>query len=139
MTLAVPIWQDRVSPVFDTASRLLVVHHGRAGELGRKEVAIGAVPSDGLARSIVDLGVDVLLCAGISGPLRRMLERGGVRVEGDLCGEVEALLRAFRAGKWRDAEFRMPGYRGRRGCGTIRRRDGAVGALRPRGAREVLS
>ncbi|HPA17830.1 MAG TPA: NifB/NifX family molybdenum-iron cluster-binding protein [Verrucomicrobiae bacterium] len=115
MTVAIPIWQDRVSPVFDTASRLLVVHHGRAGELGRREIALGSVPSDGLARTVLDLGVDVLLCAAISEPIRFTLERGGVRVEDNLCGEVESLLRAFNAGTWRDPKFQMPGCGKQRG------------------------
>lgn len=114
MTVAMPIWQERISPVFDTASRLLVVRHGRAREQDRRELALGALEPEALARSVVDLGVDVLLCGGISEPLRRALERGGVRVEGDLCGPAEALLRAFRAGRWRHPEFQMPGCRGRK-------------------------
>lgn len=109
MTVAIPIWQDRVSPVFDAASRLLVVRRGRARELERKEFALGAVASDALARTVLDIGVDVLLCAAISEPLRFALERGGVRVEDNLCGEVESLLRAFNAGTWRDPKFQMPG------------------------------
>lgn len=111
MTVGIPIWQDRVSPVFDTAARLLVVRRGRARELGREEFALDTLAPDALARSVVALGVEVLLCAAISEPLRLALERGGVRVEGDLCGEVEALLRAFHAGNWRDPEFQMPGCR----------------------------
>ena len=109
MTVAIPVWQDRVSPVFDAASRLLVVRQQRGREVDRKEIVLGALSSEGLARSVAELRVDVLLCAAISEPLRLALERGGVRVETHLCGEIEALLHAFRAGNCRRAEFRMPG------------------------------
>jgi predicted Fe-Mo cluster-binding NifX family protein len=109
MTVAIPVWQDRVSPMFDTASRLLVVRQQHGREVERKEFILGVLDSDALARSVVELRVDVLLCAAISQPLRLALERGGVRVERHLCGEVEALLRAFCTGTWRRSEFRMPG------------------------------
>lgn len=107
MTVAIPIWQDRVSPVFDAASRLLVVRRGRGRKVDRQELALDSVAPDALIQTVMDLGIDVLLCAAISYPLRLALERRGVRVEGNLCGEVEPILRAFHAGTWR--KFRMPG------------------------------
>ncbi len=109
MTVAVPVWQDRVSPVFDTACRLLVVRRRRGREIERKEFVLGTLAAEALARSVSELHVDVLLCAAISEPLRQALERGGVRVEYHLCGEVERLLAAFCAGNCRCSEFRMPG------------------------------
>jgi predicted Fe-Mo cluster-binding NifX family protein len=109
MTVAIPVSQDRVSPVFDTAARLLVVRRERAREVERKEFVLGALPGEALARSVTELRVDVLICAALSEPLRLALERSGVRVESHLCGEVEALLQAFWAGNCRRAEFRMPG------------------------------
>lgn len=109
MTVAVPVWQDRVSPVFDTACRLLVVRRQRGREVERKEFILGLLAVEALARSVSELHVDVLLCAAISEPLRQALERSGVRVEHHLCGEVETLLAAFCAGNCRRSEFRMPG------------------------------
>lgn len=108
--------------MFDTASRLLVVRRQRGREVERKECVLGVLASDVLARSVMELEVDVLLCAAISTPLRRALERAGVRVEPHLCGEVEALLAAFCAGNWRRAEFRMPGCWGEHGRSAPARR-----------------
>ena len=99
----------------DTASRLLVVCQDEAHAHDRREIPLGALAGpEALARGVAGFGVDVLLCAAVSEPLRRALEREGVRVESDLCGEVEALLRAFHAGNWCDPEFRMPGRAQRR-------------------------
>ena len=109
MTVAVPIWQDRISPVFDTATRLLVVRRHRGREVGRKEVVLGSLPPEAITRSVVELRVEVLLCAAISEPLRLALERSGVRVEEHLCGDADNLLSAFFAGNCRRSEFRMPG------------------------------
>ncbi|HOY57910.1 MAG TPA: NifB/NifX family molybdenum-iron cluster-binding protein [Verrucomicrobiota bacterium] len=109
MTVAIPVWQERVSPVFDAASRLLVVRRHRGRTVERKEFVLTAMPAEALARSVTELGVDVLLCAAISETLRTALERAGVAVETHLCGQVDALIEAFHAGHWRRSEFRMPG------------------------------
>ena len=122
MLIAIPSCQGRVSPVFDTASRLLVVRRHRGREVERKEFVLGVLTFDALVRSVAELRVDVLLCAAISEPLRMVLERGGVRVEAHLCGEVDALLAAFYAGNCRSAEFRMPGCWEEHGPGTTVRR-----------------
>jgi len=137
VTVAIPVWQDRVSPVFDAASRLLVVRQQRGREVGRKEFVLGALSSEALARSVAELRVDVLLCAAISEPLRLVLERGGVRVETHLCGEVEALLHAFRAGDCRRAEFRMPGCWDPHGDEIPPRRAAAAGGAHSRRARRI--
>ena len=108
--------------MFDTASRLLVVRRQRGREVERREFIFGPLTPDAMAHSVAELRVDVLLCAAISQPLRLVLERNGVRVESHLCGEVEALLAAFCAGKCRRAEFRMPGCWGEHGRSTPSRR-----------------
>jgi hypothetical protein len=93
----------------DTASRLLIVRRQGGREVERKDFLLGVLTTEALARSLVELRVDVLLCAALSRSLRLALERRGLRVEPHLCGEVEALLRAFCAGRCRRSEFRMPG------------------------------
>jgi len=119
MRIAVPICDGHVSPVLDTAARLLVVRRHRGAEVERREIALGAEPSTALVERIAEWGVDVLLCAAVSEPLRRALERQGVRVEMHLCGEAEGLLAAYRGAHWRRAKFRMPGCWRRAGAGRV--------------------
>jgi predicted Fe-Mo cluster-binding NifX family protein len=107
--IAIPVLQERISPVLDTAARLLLITRRRGKEVARREFVLGPLPLEGLARSVAELRVDVLLCAALSEPLLRALERRGVRVKPHLCGEVESVLRAFDCGQLRRDEFRMPG------------------------------
>lgn len=133
MVIAIPNCQGRVSPVFDTAARLLVVRRYRGRVVGRKDIEIGILPADALARSLVELRIDVLQCAAISESLLRVLKGFGIRVVPHLCGEVEAIVQAFCSGHLRRSEFRMPGCWGRHldgGCCRVRRRH----RLRPRAA-----
>jgi predicted Fe-Mo cluster-binding NifX family protein len=121
-----PVLQERISPVLDTAARLLVVTCRRGKETARREIVISPLPPEALARSVAELHVNVLLCAALSEPLRRALKRSGVRVKPHLCGEVEAVLRAFDCGQlWRE-EFRMPGCWGQHSHGGCCRRRGVA-------------
>jgi predicted Fe-Mo cluster-binding NifX family protein len=109
VTIAIPVSQDRISPVLDAAVRLLVVSRRHGKEVARREIILGVLPTEELARSVSELRVNVLLCAALSEPLQRALERCGVRIQPHLCGEVEAVLHAFRCGRLKGDEFRMPG------------------------------
>lgn len=109
MTIAIPISHERISPVFDTAARLLLVTRRRGKEVERKEYVLDPLPAEALAHRVVELRVNVLLCAAVSEPLLRALEESGVRVRPHLCGEVEAVLQAFCCRQLQRDEFRMPG------------------------------
>jgi predicted Fe-Mo cluster-binding NifX family protein len=122
VTIAIPVSQERISPVLDAAVRLLLVTRRRGKEVERKEFVLSPLPPEGLARSVAELRVDVLLCAALSEPLLRALERRGVRVKPHLCGEVESVLRAFDCGQLRRDEFRMPGCWGQHSHGGCCRR-----------------
>jgi predicted Fe-Mo cluster-binding NifX family protein len=122
VTIAIPILQERISPVLDTAARLLLVTRRRGKEVARREFILGPLPTEGLAQSVAELRVDVLLCAALSQGLQRELERRGVRVKPHLCGETEAVLQAYCCDRLNRPEFRMPG------CWNNIRRAGAAGA-----------
>jgi len=109
VTIAIPVLQNRVSPVLDTATRMLVVTHRRGREVQRKECLLSLLPADALARSVAELRVDLLLCAALSEGLRRALEQYGIRVRPHLCGTVDAILTAFCCNQLDRDEFRMPG------------------------------
>jgi predicted Fe-Mo cluster-binding NifX family protein len=109
VTVAIPICQERISPVLDTATRLLVVTRLRGREVRRKEITLNPQPLETLAASVAELGVKVLLCAALSEPLQRALAQHGVRVRNHLCGEVEEVLAAFCRRRLTEGEFRMPG------------------------------
>lgn len=140
MTIALPVSNGRISPVLDTAVRLLVVRRRRGEEIGRSELLLGQLSTSELARKVAELGVDVLLCAAVSEPLLRELEAIGVRVERHLCGDIDEVLKAFSCGRLWEPEFRMPGcWGGRGGLGCCRRHRLRRGHVDPGSAKRLLS
>jgi predicted Fe-Mo cluster-binding NifX family protein len=122
VTVAIPIWQQRVSPVLDSATRLLVVTRRQGVPMQRREVILGPLGPEALAQSLAELHVDIVLCAALSEVVQRALQKQGVRVRPHLCGEVEAVLRAFCCRRLARDEFRMPGCWGRHLHGECCRR-----------------
>ena len=128
MKLSVPVCDGRVSPVFDVATRLLVVGVEDSGVVSRQEVSIPEVDPVRRARHVAGLGVNVLICGGISRPLEMMLVSTGVKVIPETCGPVEEVVRSFVSGEFTDRSFLMPGccrrkrYRAGQRHGLNRRR-----------------
>jgi predicted Fe-Mo cluster-binding NifX family protein len=130
MKIAIPTWNGRVSPVFDTASRLLVVEAEGGGERSRFETDISEhfIPSK--VMRLTGLGVETLICGAISRPLASMVTTAGISLIPWISGNVEDVLQGFLSGTLFDLRFMMPGIpipwgkgpRARHGRGRARRR-----------------
>lgn len=120
MRIAIPIWQGRVSPVFDVAGQVLLVEAEAAGEPARREETLADEEPERRAARLAELGVTTLVCGAISRPLQALLDARGIEVVSRVCGEVDEVLAAFLAGQLRAERFAMPGCcartrRGRQG------------------------
>ncbi|HVM47738.1 MAG TPA: NifB/NifX family molybdenum-iron cluster-binding protein [Candidatus Acidoferrum sp.] len=123
MLIAVPNCQGRVSPVFDVAARVVLVRLKGQAEVERKEVVLYERQPEGIVRSLRELGVSRVICAGVSQGLLVALEHAGIRVVPQICGGLDCVINAFRSGTLAQPEFGMPGCcrqrrraRGRKGC-----------------------
>lgn len=125
MKLAIPVWQGRISPVFDVAGQLLLVELTDGREAAREERPLEGSTPDQRAKKLAELGVETLICGGISQPLEALLADDGIRVIARICGSVEDVLVAFVAGRLGQQRFAMPGccrQRRQRHRGSCRRR-----------------
>ena len=64
MKLALPVWQGRISPVFDVAGQLLLVELSNGREVARGERLVEESTDDERAKKLAELGVGTLICAG---------------------------------------------------------------------------
>jgi len=135
MKIAIPVWQGRISPVFDVAGQLLLVEVADGREIAREKRLVEENSADERARTMVELGVETLICAGISQSFEAMLAGCEIRVIARICGDVEDVLAAYLAGQLGEERFAMPGC-----CGQRRRRMGGRGCQqgRRRGRKESL-
>jgi predicted Fe-Mo cluster-binding NifX family protein len=122
MKLAIPMWQGRISPVFDVAGQLLLVELSDGREVAREEQPLSEATVEERANRLAELGVQTLICAGVSQSLETAVAERGIGVIARICRNVEEVLAAFRSGRLGGKSFAMPGRYGgrqrrhRRGC-----------------------
>ncbi len=114
MRVAIAVWNDRVSPVFDTSGRLLVLEVEQDAVRDRRVVEMGAdtFPAQ-RAQRLTDLGVNVLICGAISRVLEGFVSAVGITVIPWVSGPVEGVVRAYLLKRLSASRWRMPGCRGR--------------------------
>lgn len=120
MIVAVPVWNDRISPVFDSAELFLVVRW-QGSEVDKSFVTIPAeLPPLHRIERLLQQQIEVVICGAIWRPIQRLLEAQHVAVYSGVCGTVDQVLEAFRTKQLDSDRFRMPGCRRwgrhRRGC-----------------------
>jgi len=125
MRIAIPVWNDRVSNVFDFAAQVLVVDVEDGKETGRSEVELKDKSLPVRAGKLKDLSVNVLICGAISQPLAQMVTALKIQLLPYVTGRVDEVLQAYITGALVQRRFAMPGcwsgarkgFRGwRRGC-----------------------
>jgi len=121
MKVAVPIHNGRVSPTFDWALTMMVVEFVGNQRQGAVESSLeGMSPPERVERAR-ELGVEVLLCGGISTVLATLAEGADIRVVPWVAGDVDEVLEAFANNRLMHSRFAMPGCRGRMGARLCRR------------------
>jgi predicted Fe-Mo cluster-binding NifX family protein len=121
MRVAIPLWQGRVSPVFDEASRILLVDISQSQEQHRKEEYLPDQNPFERARLLLKLEVDLLICGMISQTQQTAISSAGIRIVPHICGSIEDVIAAVLDDRIERSELQMPG------CGShkkLRKRSG---------------
>jgi predicted Fe-Mo cluster-binding NifX family protein len=117
MKVAIPIRNGRISPVFDVATRLLVVDfvNGEPGE--RSEFSIRESGGEVRAELLQELAVKILICGAISNQTARIIKRCGIDLRPWVVGEIEDVIDAYITCSLDAEGFIMPGCRRGQGGG----------------------
>ena len=111
MRIAIPIWEDKISPVLDTASRFMVVEEVNGREVSRFEIYMDEEDLSRRCLRIQCVGVDTLICGAISRPFLRMLRGYGIAIISEIAGQADDVLVAYFQGNLLHSDFFMPGCR----------------------------
>lgn len=128
MKTVIPIYKNRISPVFDWCRNLLLVEIQSGRELGRSKVAAANIDQVRQADQLVELGVGLVVCGGISKTLIGLLETRGIRTISGVSGNIDDVVAALRTEVLLHPRFVMPGFSGYRGG---RNMHGSLGGKNP--------
>ncbi len=110
MKFALTTWKGKISPVLDTASRVVVIKTDNNSGVNRSELDIYDFRLIRKCEKIISLKVDVLICGAVSNWLSSMLSSSGIDIICGITGNTEEIADAYLNGTLMEAEFFMPGY-----------------------------
>ncbi len=135
MRIGISVWRDRVSPVFDTATKLRIVEIDDNRVTTVRNVQIPRLMPWQKARFISQTGPDLIICGAISRFLAREIQAHQIAILPWIRGSVEEVLAAYQAGRLHSNGFMLPGCQG--GKCRQRRRSGKRTRGPRRGAPET--
>lgn len=107
--IAVTVWGERISPVFDSARTLLVAEIEDNALANASYLAFDPDQPQELVRMLRTRQVMILICGAISEGPATLLEAAGFELIPFIAGDVLMVLEKFLQGQPFSAEFRMPG------------------------------
>ncbi len=114
--VALTAWENRISPVFDSAQMVLIAEVKNAAVVSRHYEPLDLELPLSRVSKLSKLGVKILICGAISQFFANMIEARGIRVVPFVAGDVNQVLDAHLKGLLFTPSFQMPG------CGMRRRR-----------------
>jgi predicted Fe-Mo cluster-binding NifX family protein len=112
MKVAVTIWENRVSPVADSAREVLVVDMEGESILSRQHELFSGDSLFYRARKLADLEVKTFICGPISDFYGSLVEGYGIRLIPFVHGQIDDVLNAFLNKSLLNPRFVMTGHLG---------------------------
>lgn len=109
MKLALTIWGNRISPVFDSARKLLIVEVENNKVVKRQYESINFEMDSDLAQILSDLKINVLICGAISRGFSNIIETSAIKLIPFITGHVDTVLESYIENNRVIANFFMPG------------------------------
>ena len=110
-TIAIPIYKSRVSPVFDTCTRLLLIDCEDNRQISRREFDLDSFSLRERLQILEKNAVAVIICGGISDVFHAILSNSNILLICGICGHVDEVISAHIDGRLDDPCFFMPGYK----------------------------
>ncbi|WP_319407722.1 NifB/NifX family molybdenum-iron cluster-binding protein [uncultured Desulfosarcina sp.] len=108
--IAIPIFRNKVSPVFDSCTRVFLVDIEEKREIDRKEIYLDALALTERVTILLKSGVDTIICGGISDVMESMLMGAKINLISDITGEIDQVLKAYLEKGLGQMQFQIPGF-----------------------------
>lgn len=115
MKVALTIWNNRISPVFDVAQHALLLEAEQSVILNQKVFDLPVDSPINKLTFLISQNVDLLICGAISRSLQLAIEEHGIKVYPFCSGEVSELIECWQKDQLDLVSFAMPGCGKRRG------------------------
>ncbi len=112
--VAFSVLEQRIAPVFDTSSEILVIESVGKEVIKAERLALTQNNVFELLERLSELKLQQLVCGAISRALQGFIEQKGIRVIPFVAGELDTIKNAWINNQLDKEEYIMPGCCGRR-------------------------
>jgi predicted Fe-Mo cluster-binding NifX family protein len=105
MKIAIPIFENRISPRFDFSPEMWVVEIEKGKVVGQEKFFTANLNLPQRLEQITSNGVDKVICGGIDRLSRDQLGSRGIDVVQDVIGDVEIVFDLFMRGRLRSGFY----------------------------------
>ncbi len=116
MKIALTVWENRISPVFDSAKTLFIAEVENGKLINSQYLQFDPEKPSRLTDMLINQDVRVLICGAILEVSADMIDAGGIKLIPFVSGVTEEILEVYATGLPVTPKFLMPG------CGRRRRR-----------------
>ncbi len=109
MKIAITIWNERVSPVFDVARNIVVLDIEKKAIKQKSLEAFANDQPEYKASRLVQLEVNTLICGAISRYYARVISTHRIKIIPFISGEIDDIIQAFLSDTLPNPRLVMPG------------------------------
>ncbi len=109
--VAIPIFRSRVSPVFDSCTRVMLIDINHNLEIERSELHLDGLSLTERMAVLQKSSVETIICSGISDMFQSMLQGIKICLIIGIAGEVDQVVSAYLSKRLNDRQFLMPGFK----------------------------
>ena len=114
MKVALSVFKDSISTVFDVAQQIMVLEVDETDEPKRTMLKLETNDPMRRASELSETGIDVLICGAISRSMQAAIMARGIVVYPFVRGMTEDVIVAYQNGRLGHASYALPGCRGRK-------------------------
>jgi predicted Fe-Mo cluster-binding NifX family protein len=114
MRVAIPVFRARISPAFDTCTRVLLIDLEQKQEIERREIYLDEFSLSERVTILQNARIETVICGGISDVFHNMLKGAKINSIIGRAGEVEQIVYAFLREQLDEPRFHMPGYKAKK-------------------------
>jgi len=111
MKIAVTVWDERISPVFDSAHTLLIAEIKNEKIKNISSKSFNPQLEARLIEELSHQGIEVLICGAISQTHSTLIEASAIKLIPFIGGNVNEVLESYAKGNPLAPAFLMPGCR----------------------------
>lgn len=109
--IAIPTFQNRVSPVLDSCNHILLVDVVDNAEQDRETVFMGECTLTDRCSTLVKMGISIVICGGVSESLANMIKGSDISLINGIAGDIDEVINAYLENRLQLPVFYMPGFK----------------------------